>query len=171
MAQDRGHWSSGFGFVLAASGSAIGLGNLWKFPFITWDNKGGAFVLVYLICVLVVGLPIMMAEILIGRKTQKNAVGAMKKAIGPLWGLVGALGVLTGFVILGYYTVVAGWTLSYFTRCVQWSFSGFPENYEGGDAFGEFIGNGPQTESCVIGVSLGASQMTDQDEPAMTFEH
>ena len=110
----RGQWTSNLGFVLAATGSAIGLGNLWKFPFITWDNRGGAFVLVYLICIIAVGLPIMMAEILIGRKTQKSAVGAMKEAFGPRWGLVGAIGVLAGFVILSYYAVIAGWSLYYF---------------------------------------------------------
>ncbi len=112
MAQTREQWGSKTGFILAAAGSAIGLGNLWKFPFITWDNKGGAFVLVYLLCILAVGLPIMMAEILIGRKTQRSAVGAMKAAVGPAWGFVGGWGVLAGFVILGYYTVVAGWTIS-----------------------------------------------------------
>ena len=84
MQEQRGHWSSNVGFVLAATGSAIGLGNLWKFPFITWNNNGGAFVLVYLICIVVVGLPIMMAELLIGRKTQKSAVGALKAAAGPM---------------------------------------------------------------------------------------
>ncbi len=111
MEQGRDHWGSRMGFVLAAAGSAIGLGNLWKFPYITWENNGGAFVLVYLVCITVVGLPIMMAEILIGRRTQKSAVGAIMAAAGPAWGWVGGIGVLTGFVILGYYTVIAGWTL------------------------------------------------------------
>ena len=93
------------GFVLAATGSAIGLGNLWKFPFIAWENNGGAFVLVYLLCIAAVGLPIMMAELLIGRSTQKSAVGALKEAVGPAWGLVGGWGVLCGFTLLSYYTV------------------------------------------------------------------
>jgi NSS family neurotransmitter:Na+ symporter len=139
----REQWGSRLGFILAASGSAIGLGNLWKFPFITWDNKGGAFVLVYLICVAAVGLPIMMAEILIGRKTQRSAVGAMKAAVGPAWGFVGGWGVLAGFVILGYYTVVAGWTISYFVKCVGWSFNGFPATMDMGGTFVSFIGGGP----------------------------
>ena len=102
MAQPREHWSSRLGFVMAAAGSAIGLGNLWKFPYITWDNRGGAFVLVYLICVASVGLPIMMAEILIGRKTQQSPVGALRAIAGPAWGWVGGLGVFSGFVILSY---------------------------------------------------------------------
>ena len=96
MNQPREHWGSNMGFILAATGSAIGLGNLWKFPFITWQNNGGAFVLLYLMCIAAVGLPIMMAELLIGRKTQKSAVGALKEAIGPLWGWVGAWGVILG---------------------------------------------------------------------------
>ena len=89
LSHSREHWSSNVGFILAATGSAIGLGNLWKFPFITWENNGGAFVLLYLVCIAAVGLPIMMAELLIGRKTQKSAVGALKDAIGPMWGWVG----------------------------------------------------------------------------------
>ena len=89
MSEPRGHWRSNTGFILAATGSAIGLGNLWKFPFITWENNGGAFVLVYLVCITAVGLPIMMAELLIGRATQKSVVGALKEAMGPAWGCVG----------------------------------------------------------------------------------
>ena len=131
------------GFVLAAAGSAIGLGNLWKFPYITWSNNGGAFVLAYLVCILIVGLPIMMAEILIGRRTQKSAVGALREAIGPAWGLVGGLGVLTGFVILGYYTVVAGWTLRYFVRCLLWSFQGYASKADLVADFDAFSANGP----------------------------
>lgn len=142
MPGTRENWGSRAGFILAASGSAIGLGNLWKFPFITWNNNGGAFVLVYLVCIIAVGLPIMMAEILIGRKTQTSAVGAMKKAIGPAWGFVGGWGVLTGFIILGYYSVVAGWTLNYFVKCLGWSINGFPADIDMGGAFGSFVGDG-----------------------------
>ena len=114
----RDHWSSRFGFILAAAGSAVGLGNLWKFPYITWHNHGGAFVLVYLICVMAVGLPIMMAEIMIGRKTQESAVPAFRMLGGKGWSLVGLLGTFTGFVILGYYSVIAGWTISSFFDCI-----------------------------------------------------
>ena len=142
MSQQRDNWSSTFGFILAATGSAIGLGNLWKFPYITWENQGGAFVLVYLACIVAVGLPIMMAEILIGRKTQKSVVGAMKQAFGPAWGIVGAWGVLAGFIILSYYAVVAGWSLYYFTKSVGWTLSGFPTGTELGAAFGTFAAAG-----------------------------
>ncbi len=117
MPEQRDHWSSRAGFVLAAAGSAVGLGNLWKFPYITWENDGGAFVLVYLICVVVVGLPIMIAEIMLGRGSQISAVGAFKKMIGPRWGFVGGLGVLTGFIMLGYYSVIAGWSIRNFVAC------------------------------------------------------
>ena len=119
--------------MLAATGSAIGLGNLWKFPFITWENQGGAFVLVYLICIAAVGLPIMMAELLIGRRSQKSAVGALKEAVASKWpagrklgGLVGGWGVLAGFILLSYYTVIAGWSLYYFAQSVGWTFGGYP---------------------------------------------
>lgn len=118
MSQPRGQWSGRLGFILAATGSAIGLGNLWKFPYITHENNGGAFVLVYIACVALVGAPIMMAEILVGRKTQLSPVGAFKKLGdgkpgGRGWSAVGFLGVLAGFTILSYYSVVAGWTIHY----------------------------------------------------------
>ncbi len=143
MSQPRDQWTSNVGFVLAAAGSAIGLGNLWKFPFITWHNKGGAFVLVYLLCIVCVGLPAMMAELLIGRKTQKNAVGALKEAVGPAWGLVGAWGVLAGFTLLSYYTVVAGWSLFYLFKTVTWSFIGYPVSANTAAIFSTAVANGP----------------------------
>lgn len=143
MQTPRDHWSSRLGFVLAAAGSAIGLGNLWKFPYITWDNGGGAFVLIYLACIAAVGLPIMMAEVLIGRRTQKGVVGALKEAMGPRWRWVGALGVATGFIILAYYTVVAGWTLSYLARCLRWTVVGYPAGHEGGPDFAALVADGP----------------------------
>ncbi len=141
MEEQRAHWSSSVGFILAAAGSAIGLGNLWKFPFITFENNGGAFVLVYLLCIAGVGLPIMMAELLIGRKTQKSVVGAMKDAVGPAWGLVGAWGVLCGFILLSYYTVIAGWSLFYFTKTMEWSFGGYPTDISTGDLFNQQVGS------------------------------
>ncbi|MFQ5876373.1 MAG: sodium-dependent transporter [Acidobacteriota bacterium] len=142
MGQDRGQWASRVGFVLAVAGSAIGLGNLWKFPYVTWQNRGGGFVLIYVICVTVVGLPIMMAEMLIGRRTRRNPVGAMRAAAGPRWVWVGGLGVLTGFVILGYYTVVAGWTIRYFFRCLGWSLAGYAPGASSSEAFGAFVASG-----------------------------
>lgn len=111
----RAHWGTRLGFILAAAGSAIGLGNIWKFPYITGENGGGLFVLIYLGCVAVVGLPIMIAEILIGRAAQSSPVSAYKRLSGEdsPWQALGWLGVVCAFVILSYYSVVAGWSLNY----------------------------------------------------------
>ena len=113
----RGSWSGQFGFILAAAGSAIGLGNIWMFPYRTGMNGGGAFVLVYLGAVLLVGVPLLLAEVMIGRSTGRNPVGAFRalRGGGP-WPLVGWLGVTAGFVILSFYGVVAGWALDYTVR-------------------------------------------------------
>lgn len=132
------------GFVLAAAGSAVGLGNIWKFPYITYENQGGSFVLIYLLSVLLVGAPIMIAEITIGRSTQKSPVGAFLKLGHPAWSTVGWLGISTGFVILSYYCVVAGWTVHYFLKCLSWSFQGFTQTdaVTLGDQFSNFTANG-----------------------------
>jgi len=114
----RLQWSSRMAFILAAAGSAVGLGNIWKFPYITGENGGGAFVLVYLACILLIGIPVMMAEIMIGRRAQKNPTDAMaalalEAKASKLWQGVGWMGVITGFLILSFYTVIAGWAVSY----------------------------------------------------------
>ncbi len=150
MSQKRGQWSGRMGFVLAAAGSAVGLGNLWKFPYITLENKGGAFVLVYIAAIALVGLPIMVAEILLGRRGQKDPVGSFRvqaegKPGAGLWPGVGILGVVTGFVILSYYSVVAGWTIRYIIMALSGqlnSLASHPGALEG--FFGEFLGNGGQ---------------------------
>lgn len=112
---NRGQWASRAGFIMAAAGSAIGLGNIWKFPYITGENGGGLFVLIYLACIVLVGIPIMMAEIMIGRAAQKQPVAAFHELQGKktAWAAVGWLGVIAGFVILSYYIVVAGWAMDY----------------------------------------------------------
>ncbi len=144
MSKQRDQWGSSLGFVLAAAGSAVGLGNLWKFPYIAWDNNGGAFVLVYLVCIALIGLPIMMAEILIGRRTQSSPVpafGALHEQTGTSkrWSVVGWIGVLAGVSILCFYAVIAGWSLSSFAQCLNWSINGYTPPEDG--AFGAFIGN------------------------------
>ncbi|MBT3233303.1 MAG: sodium-dependent transporter [Calditrichaeota bacterium] len=123
---DREQWQSRIGFVLAAAGSAVGLGNIWKFPFVAGMNGGAAFVLFYLFSILIIGLPIMLIEFSIGRKTQRNPVGAFKSLApeGPYF-LIGALGVFTGFIILSYYSVVAGWTLAYVGEALSGTFGNF----------------------------------------------
>ncbi|MFW6306174.1 MAG: sodium-dependent transporter [Bacillota bacterium] len=112
--KQRENWTSNIGFIMAAAGSAIGLGNIWRFPYVTGTNGGAAFLLIFIGCIVFVGFPVVVAEITIGRKTAKNPVGAFK-ALAPNtpWWLVGALGVLSGFVILSYYSVVAGWSMAY----------------------------------------------------------
>ncbi|SVC18422.1 uncharacterized protein METZ01_LOCUS271276, partial [marine metagenome] len=108
----RGLWNTRLGFVLAASGSAVGLGNIWKFPYIVGQNGGGAFVLIYILCTIAVGLPIMLAEFTIGRKTNLNPVGAFQSLKPEThWIKIGYMGVLAGFFILSFYAVVGGWTL------------------------------------------------------------
>jgi NSS family neurotransmitter:Na+ symporter len=151
---EREHWSGQLGFILAAAGSAIGLGNIWRFPYITGENGGGAFILIYLLCVVIVGLPVMICEITLGRHTRRNPAGCFAQltpkssvlshllgggmvltgiallffrsygwgiaalVLGGLvfrksWRLVGIMGVLTGFLILSYYSVVGGWAIGY----------------------------------------------------------
>ncbi|MAW77377.1 MAG: sodium-dependent transporter [Planctomycetota bacterium] len=119
-ASTRGHWGSRWGFILAAAGSAVGLGNIWKFPYITGENGGGLFVLIYLACIAFVGLPIMLAEIMIGRAAQKQPVGAFRQIEGKdtPWTVVGWFGIVAGFVILSYYIVVAGWSMDFALKSV-----------------------------------------------------
>lgn len=109
----REHWGTRIGFIMAAAGSAIGLGNIWKFPYMAGENGGGAFLVIYLGCVVFFGLSLVMAELAIGRTTQSNPVGAFRQLAGRGWSFVGGLGVATAFVILSFYVVVAGWTLAY----------------------------------------------------------
>lgn len=125
MSQERGAWGSRLGFILAAAGSAVGLGNMWKFPYITGENGGGAFVLVYLAFVFTIGLPVMIGEVMIGRLAQSAPVGAYKKLSNshPGWTSIGALGVITAFAILSFYSVVAGWSLHYIGLSVTDSFA------------------------------------------------
>lgn len=121
----RGQWASRFGFILAAAGSAVGLGNIWKFPYITGHNGGGWFVLIYLLCIVLVGLPVMIGEIIIGRDTQRSPVPAFETLGGGkvMWSLVGWLAVATAFIGLSYYSIVAGWSLDYVVLAIGDSFS------------------------------------------------
>lgn len=112
---EREQWGSKLGFILAASGSAVGLGNLVKFPAVAGKNGGGAFVLVYFIILFLVGFTLMLAEIVLGRHTKLNAIGAYRK-IRKNWAWVGGLGVLAGFMILSYYSVIGGWVINYLLK-------------------------------------------------------
>lgn len=124
----HGNWTSRFAFILAVTGSAVGLGNIWKFPYIAGQNGGGAFVLVYLFCVFLIGMPVMMSEILIGRRGRRNPVATMallgeEEGGSRHWQWVGGVGVFAGILILSYYSVIAGWTLGYIEKSVAGVFT------------------------------------------------
>lgn len=133
MSKDRGQWGSKFGFIMAATGSAVGLGNIWRFPYLTGENGGAAFVLVYILCVVLVAVPMLINEIAIGRLTGKNPVGAVQKLGGnKVWtALVGVLPLIVTFVVLSYYSTIAGWTVGYI----------FTSLFSIKTSFAEFIAN------------------------------
>lgn len=140
QSEERGLWSSKLGFIMAAAGSAVGLGNIWRFPYMTGMHGGAAFVLVYLGFVLLLGVPIMLNELIVGRRTQRNPVGALKiLAPESPWKFVGALGVLTGFAILSFYSVIAGWTVGYVVKSIEWSFVNAVPSSDLSAFFTEFI--------------------------------
>ena len=124
----HGEWSSRLAFILAATGSAVGLGNIWKFPYITGEYGGGAFVIVYLLCIALIGLPVMMAEVLLGKRGRCSPINTMRALAqeagqSQLWQIVGWSGVMAGFLILSFYSVVAGWALAYIPRLASGVFS------------------------------------------------
>lgn len=129
QAQGRSQFRSRFGFTMAAAGSAIGLGNIWKFPYITGQNGGGAFVLVYLACVATIGVPLIVAEFYIGATAQSNIVKAFEKLHkkGSPWQLVGWLAILSTTIILSFYSVVGGWILDFFSLSLTNQFSGLDD--------------------------------------------
>lgn len=132
----HGHWSSRMGFIIAAVGSAVGLGNIWKFPYMVGQSGGAAFVLVYLACIALIGLPILVAEWMIGRRGQKNPINTMaelarKNGRSPAWMLVGAGGTLAAFLILSFYSVIGGWAASYLAEAVGGGFAGIDKDAAG----------------------------------------
>lgn len=131
------HWSSRWTFIMAAVGSAVGLGNIWKFPYEAGQGGGGAFVLIYLFFVFVVGTPILVAELSLGRRGQKSPIGSMAKIAkeegrSPLWALVGWSGVLGAVIVLSFYSVIGGWTMSYFFEAISGTFTGMDAAAAGG---------------------------------------
>ena len=128
-ATTHAQWSSRMGFVLAATGSAVGLGNIWKFPYMVGQSGGAAFVLVYLVCIALIGVPILVAEWMIGRRGQKNPINTMAQLAREhghhrSWALVGGIGVLAAFLILSFYSVIGGWSLAYVRDALTGSFTG-----------------------------------------------
>lgn len=147
MAQDNqsihGQWSGRWAFILAATGSAVGLGNIWKFPYITGENGGGAFVLVYLVCIAIVGIPIMMAEILLGRRGRSTPINSMRRLTTEVgasgwWQAIGWFGMLAGFIILSFYSVIAGWAISYIPAMGSGAFAGADADFVA-NQFGELL--------------------------------
>lgn len=127
MTQHRGAWKNRWTFMLATAGSAIGLGNIWKLPYMIGVNGGSAFVLVFIACIFFVGIPLMMTEIMLGRRAQKNPLNAMQQLAkeahaSPAWKYLGAMGMLAGILILGFYSVIGGWVLSYITFAIKGGF-------------------------------------------------
>ncbi len=125
MSNERGNFGSKIGIVLATAGSAVGLGNVWRFPYMVGEDGGAAFILVYIICILLLGLPGMICEFIVGRHAQANAAAAYDKLSGGRpWKLVGYLGILTSTIILGFYAVVAGWCLQYLYAALMGQLNG-----------------------------------------------
>ena len=125
----HGAWASRWTFIMAATGSAVGLGNMWKFPYVAGSNGGGAFVLTYLICILLIGVPVMMAEVMIGRHGRKSPINSVRDAVqesgaDSRWGYLGWLGVIAGLLILSFYAVIAGWALDYIFEVASGSLIG-----------------------------------------------
>jgi len=125
----HGQWSSRWAFILAAAGSAIGLGNIWRFPFMAGQSGGGGFVLLYLACVFMVAMPAMMCEIMLGRRGRQSPINSMKSLAvdenrSKYWQIIGFMGLVAGFMILSYYSVIAGWTLAYIFRTGSGVFQG-----------------------------------------------
>ena len=146
--QSHAQWGSRMGFVLAATGSAVGLGNIWKFPYMTGVSGGSAFVLTYLLCIALIGLPILVAEWLIGRRGQKNPIHAMEDVAAQnqrakAWSIIGMVGVLGSFLILSFYSVIGGWAVDYIFMTGSGTFAGLDGDGTG-KIFTGFLGNHEQ---------------------------
>ncbi len=141
--QRREHWASRLGFVMAAAGSAVGLGNVWRFPYVAGENGGAAFLIIYLAIVFTLGISIMIAELAIGRAAQTNPVGATRLLGGRAWAGLGYLGILAAFLILSFYTVIAGWTLSYAMKMASGALS--RSGVDTAQAFAGFVADPAQT--------------------------
>ncbi|PJA78503.1 MAG: sodium-dependent transporter [Nitrospirae bacterium CG_4_9_14_3_um_filter_51_5] len=141
----HGQWSSRWTFILAATGAAVGLGNIWKFPYLTGQNGGSAFVLVYIVCVAALGIPLMMAEILLGRRGRSTPIRSMQVLAEETnttqwWQIVGWSGTLAGMLILSYYSVIGGWTLAYIFKSASGTFSEASAQFTA-DTFKHFVGS------------------------------
>ncbi len=143
----HGQWSSRLTFILAATGAAVGLGNVWKFPYLVGENGGGAFVLVYLLSLALIGVPVMISEVLIGRCGRQSPINSLRDLAcvaesNCRWQIIGALGIVAGLIITSYYSVIAGWTLAYAARMIGGVFSGVTK--EGAESIFLFLVGDPE---------------------------
>lgn len=128
---ERANFGSKLGVILATAGSAVGLGNVWRFPYMTGENGGAVFIMIYVICVVLLGIPCMISEFIVGRHGRANTARAYRElAGGTSWALIGYMGVLTGFLITGYYAVVSGWCLQYIGASLLGNLNGDPEYFK-----------------------------------------
>ncbi len=174
----HGQWSSRLAFIMAATGSAVGLGNIWKFPYITGENGGSAFVFVYILCVAALGIPLMIAEVMLGRRGKRTPVNTMRVLAAETnasqgWQLIGWSGTLAGLLILSYYSVIGGWTIGYIFHAATGDFSGL--SGEGATSlFGDFVGNplvqvGWHTAFMLITMTIVARGVRHGLEKAVTY--
>lgn len=145
---EHGMWSSRLMFILAAAGSAVGLGNIWRFPYVAGENGGGAFVLVYLVCIFLIGIPILTSEILLGREGRKSPINTMQELVArsnghKFWNVIGWMGALAGFMILSFYAVIAGWALNYVFSSASGAFVGV-DGAMANQIFNDFVGDPSQ---------------------------
>ena len=128
---ERDNFGSKLGVILATAGSAVGLGNVWRFPYMAGENGGAVFIIIYVLCVLLLGIPCMVSEFIVGRRGHANTARAYRKlSNGTPWTLIGYMGVLTGFLITGYYAVVSGWCLQYVWASLIGHLHGDPEYFK-----------------------------------------
>lgn len=158
-AGEGAHWSSRAAFIMAAIGSAVGLGNLWRFPYVAGENGGGAFVVFYIICVLLIGLPVLVSELFIGRRGGMSAVGSVVKIAkaegrSPLWSLQSWFGMIGAFIILTFYSVIAGWVLAYVVMIGGDLFAAVGRDGLGGLTAGAFAGQTEEQVSAKLGELL-----------------
>jgi len=174
----HGQWSSRWTFIMAATGAAVGLGNIWKFPYLTGIHGGSAFVLVYILCVAALGIPMMMAEVMLGRRGRQTPVNTMRALAAENnasqgWQLIGWFGTLAGMLILSYYSVIGGWTLGYILHSATGNFSGLNGN-DASTLFGDFVGNpfvqvGWHTMFMIITMYIVARGVKSGLEKAVTY--
>lgn len=174
-------FATGLGILMATLGSAVGLGNIWKFPYLTGSNGGAAFLIIYLVCTLVIGLPIMVTEQMIGRAGRGDAVASLKKvAPGKLWWLIGAGGILAAFMIMAFYSEVAGWVFAYIFKSLSGGLLSTDPKVTS-DAFGALISNPAQSliwqwvvliltgGIIMLGVTKGIESTTKKLMPLLTI--